>query len=249
MNNYIKADIGRILRKGSFLGAAAAFWGLFLLQVFVYFNPSFTAEMYVAKNTAFTGFFPLVVGLFVFMCIYADDFKCKSMQIAIGYGTPRRKIIIAKLIESMLLLIVITFITGFLVLGTPLILGLTPTQQQLSYLALTVVADMLRAIGYIALSTIPVFFTQNAVNGIIVYVLLSSKTVYIILTMIWGQELFVNLAGDLTQYLYTTQLYDACTLFSQAGQLDFAWMIAPVLYVFIPTIIAIIGFNKKELEF
>lgn len=171
------------------------------------------------------------------------------MQIAIGYGTPRRKIIIAKLIESMLLLIVITFITGFLVLGTPLILGLAPTQQQLSYLALTVVADMLRAIGYIALSTIPVFFTQNAVNGIIVYVLLSSKTVYIILTMIWGQELFVNLAGDLTQYLYTTQLYDACTLFSQAGQLDFAWMIAPVLYVFIPTIIVIIGFNKKELEF
>ncbi len=249
MNNYIKADIGRILRKRTFLGAVAAFWGLFLLQVFIYFNPSFTAEMYVAKITAFTGFFPLIVGLFVFMCIYADDFKCKSMQIAIGYGTPRRKIIIAKLIESMLLLIVITFITGFLVLGTPLILGLAPTQQQLSYLVLTVVADMLRAIGYIALSTIPVFFTQNAVNGIIVYVLLSSKTVYIILTMILGQELFVNLAGDLTQYLYTTQLYDASTLFSQAGQFDFAWIIAPVLYVFIPTIIAIIGFNKKELEF
>lgn len=249
MNNYIKADIVRILHKRTFLGAVATFWGLFLMQVFIYFNPSFTAEMYVAKITAFTGFFPLMVGLFIFMCIYADDFKCKSMQIAIGYGTPRRKIIIAKLIESMILLIVITFITGFLVLGTPLILGLTFTQQQLSYLALTVIADMLRAIGYIALSTIPVFFTQNAVNGIIVYVLLSSKTVYIILTMILGQELFVNLAGDLTQYLYTTQLYDASTLFFQAGQFDFAWIIAPVLYVFIPTIIAIIGFNKKELEF
>lgn len=249
MTNYIKADIGRLLHKRTFLGAIALFWGLFLLQVFIYFNPSFTLEMYVSKITAFTGFFPLIIGLFVFLCVYADDFKCKSMQIAIGYGIRRRNIVLAKLTESVLLLFATALLTGILMVGTPLVLGLGCTWQQFSYLSLTMVADMLRTVGYLALSTIPVFFTQNAVNGIIIYVLLASKTIYIILTMILGQDLLVNLAGDLSKYLFTVQLYDSRTLISQTGQVDSGWIAALVIYVFIPTVIAVVGFSKKELEF
>lgn len=57
MNNYIGADLRRIFRKQSFLWAFGAFAGCFAILVFIYFNPNFTAEMYVSKMTSFMSFF------------------------------------------------------------------------------------------------------------------------------------------------------------------------------------------------
>lgn len=249
MTNYLSADLRRILRKQSFLGSVGLFAILFAILVFIYFNPSFTAEMYVAKLTSFLSFFPLIIGVFVFISVYADDFKCRSMQVAIGYGMPRSRIILAKLLESAILLFGTAVIMGILVLCTPVVLGLAPNTQQLMSLTLTVVAEMFRALGYLALSTIPVFFSQDAVGGIITYVLLSSKTVYIVLSMILGQELLVNSIGDLTQYLYTTQLYIVKANLVVGNPFIFTFVTTLLIYIVLPTIIAIVGFRKKELEF
>lgn len=249
MMNYLSADLRRILHKQSFLGSVGAFAVLFAVLVFIYFNPSFTAEMYVAKVTSFLSFFPLIIGVFVFMSVYADDFKCRSMQVAIGYGMPRSRIILAKLLESAILLLGIAVIMGILVLCTPVALGLAPNTQQLMSLALTVIAEMLRALGYLALSTIPVFFSQDAVGGIIADVLLSSKTVYIVMSMVLGQEFLVDTIGDLTQYLYTTQLYAVKADLMDGNPCIIPFVTALLIYIFLPTIIAIIGFRKKELEF
>ena len=249
MMNYLSADLRRILHKQSFLGSVGAFAVLFAVLVFIYFNPSFTAEMYVAKVTSFLSFFPLIIGVFVFMSVYADDFKCRSMQVAIGYGMPRSRIILVKLLESAILLLGTSVIMGILVLCTPVVLGLVPNTQQLMSLALTVATEMFRALGYLSLSTIPVFFSQDAVGGIIVYVLLSSKTVYIVLTMILGQEFLVNTIGDLTHYLYTAQLYTVKADLMSGNSFIFPFVTALLVYIVLPTIIAIIGFRKKELEF
>lgn len=181
MTNYIKADIRRILHKNTFLIAVGIFLALYAGMVFIYFNPSFTADMYVAKITSYLSYFPLIVGLFVFMSVYADDFKCKSMQVAI--------------------------------------------------------------------SAIAIFASQNAVNGIIFYVLFSTKSVYIILSMILGQNIIVNTIGDLTKYLYTPQLYAARTVIIQHGSVGAAPIVAIVVYVLLPAVISAIIFRKKELEF
>lgn len=249
MTNYLNADLRRILRKQSFLGSVGVFVLFFVVMVFIYVNPSFTAEMYVAKVTGFLSFFPLVIGVFVFISVYADDFKCRSMQVAIGYGIPRSHIILAKLMESTILLFATAGIIGGLVLYTPVVLGLAPNTQQLVSLALTVAAEMIRAQGYLALSTVPVFFSQDAVGGIIAYVLLSSKTVYIVLSMVLGQELLVDTIGDLTEYLYTVQLYTVKAELMEGAPFIFTFVAALLIYIVLPTGIAIIGFRKKELEF
>ena len=124
MTNYIKADIRRILHKNTFLTAVGIFFALYAGMVFIYFNPSFTADMYVAKITSYLSYFPMIVGLFVFMSVYADDFKCKSMQVAIGYGFSRSRIIAAKLAESFLLLTGVGIITGVLINIVPSVVGL-----------------------------------------------------------------------------------------------------------------------------
>lgn len=89
MNNYISANLRRIFRKQSFLWAFRAFAGCFAIHVFTYFDPNFIAGMYFPQMTEFIDYFPLVVELLTFLSVYADNFKCRSMQIVIGYGMPR----------------------------------------------------------------------------------------------------------------------------------------------------------------
>ena len=249
MINYISADLRRVFQKQSFLWAFGAFAGCFVLLVFIYFNPSFTAEMYVSKMTSFMSFFPLVVGLPTFLSVYADDFKCRSIQIAIGYGIPRGRIIFAKLLESAVLLLVTAMVMAILLAAAPLLLGLAPTAQQMDSLVLTTAAEFLRALGYITISAIAVFLTQNATGGTILYVLLSSKSVYIILTMLLGQDFLLGTVGDLTEYLYTAMIY-ACKADLLQGGHPFICLIAALLiYVALPTVISVVSFRKKELEF
>lgn len=249
MNNYIGADLRRIFRKQSFLWAAGAFAGCFAILMFIYSNPSFTAEMYVSKMTSFMSHFPLVIGLLTFLSVHADDFKCRSMQIAIGYGMPRGHIIFAKLLESAVLLLATTAGMTALLTAAPLLLGLTPTSQQMASLVLTAEAELLRALGYGAMSAVAVFLTQNATGGTILYVLLSSKTVYIIATMLLGQDFLRNTVGDLTKYLYTAMLYTCKADLVQGGQPYICLFFALLIYIVLPTVLSIVGFRKKELEF
>ena len=249
MTNYIGADLRRIFRKQSFVWAVWAFAGCFALLVFIYWGPSFTAEMYVSKMTSFMSFFPLVVGLLTFLSVYTDDFKCCSMQIAIGYGISRGRIIFAKLLENTVLLLATAAFMTILLAAAPLLIGLTPTAQQMASLVLTAGAELLRALGYGAISAVAVFLTQNATGGTILYVLLSSKTVYIILTMLLGQDFLLGTVGDLTKYLYTVMLYTCKADIVQGWKPCSCLISALLIYVVLPTIISFIGFRKKELEF
>lgn len=71
----------------------------------MWYNPTFTAEQYAAKVTGVLGFFPFVVGLPVFLAVYAEDLRCRALHTAIGCGVARGCIVAAKLLESALLLL------------------------------------------------------------------------------------------------------------------------------------------------
>lgn len=250
MIKYIRADILRIWHKKSFLTAVGIFYGLYALLVFIYFNPTFTSEMYVSKITNYLSYFPLLVGILIFLSVYADDFKCKSMQVAIGYGFSRTKIIVSKLIECALLLLGIGAITALIVNIVPVLLGIGDMSGDLTLsLVLTVIAEMLRTIGYVAISAIAIFASQNAVGSIVCYVLLSTKTVYIVFSIILGQDIIINIVGDLTKYLYTSRLYLAKMAILQGEGFILSLIVTLLVYVIVPTVISAIVFRKKELEF
>ena len=205
--------------------------------------------MYVTKVTSFMSFFPLVIGLFVFMSVYVDDFKCRAMQVAIGYGISRIKIVFVKLLESTILLLSIAVIIGVLVLYTPVILDLNPNTQHFISIELTMALEMLRTLAYLTLSSILVFFFHDVSYGIITYVMFSSKTVYIVMSMIMGQELLVNTIGDLRKYFYTSLLYTVKDEMINGKPFIMTFIAALLIYIIFPTAIAMIGFCKKELEF
>lgn len=249
MYNYILADIKRICHKKSFLMTIGAYTSLFLLMMFIYFNPTFTENAYAIKTTSFLGYFPLVIGLIVFLSVYYDDFKSKSMQVAIGYGMRRYKVVLSKIIESIVLFVLSIVIIGIIMVISPVLLGLKLNRSQITEILFTLIIEMLRAIGYISISSIPVFYTQNAVNGTILYVLLSSKTIMLFLSIILGQDFIVNIFGNLTKLVYTIGLYGIRSTFMQTGIINMSIVLMIIIYVILPTIISICGFRKKELEF
>lgn len=53
MSNYVLADIKRICHKKSFLRTIGIYIGLFCIMMFIYFNPTYTADAYVAKRQYF----------------------------------------------------------------------------------------------------------------------------------------------------------------------------------------------------
>lgn len=249
MTNYIFADIRRVFHKRSFLAAAGIYAGIFLFMMFVYFNPTFTPDAYAAKTESFLSFFPFLIGLALFLAVYYDDFKSRSMQVAIGHGMPRYKVVLSKFIESLILFATAALCVTALVLAAPAAMGLALSGTQIKALVSGVFVEMLRGIGYVSISAIPVFFTQNAVSGTICNVLLSSKTVLLLASMILGQEFIVNSFGDLAKYLFSVQLYAAQGAFVQAGSIGLALIITVAVYILLPVLISVYCFNKKELEF
>lgn len=248
MYNYLMTDLRRTARTAALRGSVGVFGALWAVLVFLWYNPTFTAEQYAAKVTGVLGFFPFVVGLPVFLAVYAEDFRCRTLHTAIGCGVARGCIVAAKLLESALLLLGAAAVLALPVLAAPVALGLDPDAGQLAGLAMTLGAKWLRALGYTALAALPVFCTQNALNGVILYVLLSSRTVYILLSLALGQSFVLDALGDLTGWLFTGLLYAAKgQLLQGPGGLP-PLLLAVAVYMALPTAASVLGFRKQELE-
>lgn len=249
MTNYIIADIKRVFLKKSFITFIGIYAGIFLLMMFIYSNPTFTAGAYVLKTKSFLGFFPLLIGLAIFLSVYYDDFKSKSMQTAIGYGISRHKIVISKFTESIVISILSALSVCIIILITPMLMKLSLSKAQSAELILGVVSEILRTIGYISISAVPAFYTQNAISGTILYVLLSSKTIMLFLTIILGQDIIVNIFGNLSKYIFTQQIYSFFNVLVENSEVKILSIIIILIYMLLPVLISAFSFNKKELEF
>lgn len=249
MLNYLIADLNRMSRKKSLIYTLATFLGLFLTMVFIIYTPNLDGGGYLSKTDLFLGFYPLVVGIPIFLSIYSDDFKSKAMQIAIGYGIDRNKIILTKAIETVILSVISGVLLGVLVTVVPKILGLTLTHEQFLELTLGALTGILKIIVYVGISTILVYHYQNAMYGTISFVLLGSGTVGMILNLILSQQFVVDLVGNLTEHMFTTLLAMEKLNYMTKGSFNITSIIEIILYMVIPVIVSMIIFRKKELEF
>ena len=64
-----------------------------------------------------------------------------------------------------------------------------------------------------------------------------------------GQDFLIGTVGDLTECLYTAMVYTCKTDLIQGGQPFICLILALLIYVVLPTIVSIVSFRKKELEF
>ena len=99
MKNLIKGDIRRIMCKRSFWIAFIAF----VIVLFYLFGMNYSSLNYLQGNIDGMGDLGgTVLGVAVFLAVYADDFKSMTIISVIGRGNSRLKVILAKFINSVL---------------------------------------------------------------------------------------------------------------------------------------------------
>ena len=110
MRNVILTDIRRAQVKKSLIICMIIMVGIAVISsVGIRILPMFSdnpSQAYGSLLSGLSSFFgPLLIGIPIFSAIYTDDFKSRSMQIAIGRGVSRPKMMLARFLETLILVI------------------------------------------------------------------------------------------------------------------------------------------------
>ena len=249
MHNYMLADIARVLKKRSVrVGIPGFELCLALLLLFYGGNGVVSADMRRAAEFALD-FFPLVIGTLLFVSVYADDFKCRAMQVAIGAGVSREGIVLAKFGECALLLLFTLLPTAALCFLLPGIRNLFYTGKETFSVALTIAQVFLRTLGFMQLAATLCFLTQNSLQGAIAFALLSSNAMFILITMTLLTGPLKDNVGRLRPFLYTALLRSVQSNIQNGKPFAGIFVLAIGMYMLLPLILALLGFRKKELSF
>ena len=120
MRNCIKADILRVQRKkGLIIMSIIIMLIIAIAGIVARTSGDKGPDRFFLILSATLGFNTLMLGIPVFNAVLGDDFKSKSMQTAIGHGLSRDKLILARLIEIIVIVIeaYIVFLLGILIFG------------------------------------------------------------------------------------------------------------------------------------
>lgn len=254
MRNVILTDIRRAQVKKSLIICMIIMVGIAVISsVGIRILPMFSdnpSQAYGSLLSGLSSFFgPLLIGIPIFSAIYTDDFKSRSMQIAIGCGVSRPKMMLARFLETLMLVIewhvifsVVAIICGFI--------DGANGSQMLSCIG-SVWGTSIKMVVFLSLSLLFVYGTQNPTTGLVFYIIFVANVLDLVFT-------FIDMIPSLKDHnIEVSQFFpaSACSNFLNAisegdGLHIFTWGLGVFVgYIILPLIISINIFNKKELEF
>ena len=239
MRRLIIADVFRVLRKPSIY----VWFGIYLF-LFVFdpsSNPTDFDEMYNGLQMTYNYIWPFMMGIPVFMAVYADEFKAGAMQTAIGRGLSRKKIIFAKYLDCVilaLLLSIVEAISEIIVMRSHM---LSVSQLQMVRFLVSALASCLKTIGAMSFASVFVFLTLNASLGLIVLMLVMAFAESILQ---WVQT---ALHIPVLTYSYMGQADSFCNGLAQ-GEGWIMPLLVFIAYMIVFNILGVAVFRRKELE-
>lgn len=237
MRKLIRADISRILRKPTF-------YILIVLSLieFAAIPAGQTAALQIEGFKTQINIFPLFfVGIPAFLAIFSDEMKSGRMIDVMGGGLSRKKILLAKLLDFLILLLMYFAVAYgiMLIKNTTAGIGVTP-KQNLNLLLYCMFA-IIKLFGFFALASLVVFASWSAAGGIIILLIMGT------LSSVLLQLIQDNLNLPFFDVSYVGLLESSFASFA-AGK--FGWQIIPALLIYLGgvIIISIVIFNRKEIE-
>ncbi len=241
MRRLIRGDIFRILRKIGFYILPIIYYILFIIMDVTAKNV--TIEDYVMVMDLTCSYISaFAFGIPVFLGVYADELKSGAMQISIGRGISRKKIVLCKYINCVFLglfLYIIDYIMRLVLVKYIYMINLTPLQNMRMILIL--LSSYLKMIGAIGFCTIFVFITWNASIGMVV-MLISLSVIEPMLKMIQSSSKLPAF-----NYSYMGQVEQTCNNLAVNSGWCFSMLIV-FAYIALFNLIGIIIFGRKELE-
>lgn len=249
MRRLLAGDIGRIIFKKSFcvsfiilmtVSIAVAAW-----QYYLEYQTGY-AFMYYAVNCISISV--MILGLIIFMGAYADEFSSMMLANVIGRGFSRKKVVLAKLLASAILLLALTVVFTASMLILKSLMGVDMTDIEYRALLLASFTDFYDTMGAIAISALFIFVSGNIALGIFMYIGVSLllPVVFALTDMIpalsgfhFSRYSFSGLNNTGFSMIMTGSYVQGIITLALSGLLYIGLSTAAALYVFI----------KKELEF
>lgn len=165
MRTLIRADLRRILAKPGFYICPLILFALFVYGLFK--SPVEYDSYYDSLDIQLNYLYPFLVLLPVFTCVYGDELKSGTMITAIGRGLSRKKVIIAKFIDTLVLSL--AFCLFFLLMDQITFdrFSVVLTKVQVLRIFSAFAAAWLQILGYCAFAAIFVYLTWNSSVGLV----------------------------------------------------------------------------------
>ena len=239
MRALIRADLRRIRRRLSFKVIMII---LLLWQFLDMIQSEETSEVYLSNADRKLGTtYLLIVTIFVFLNVFADDHKSNTYASVIGTGMKRRTLLLAKVMDCAVLTgiyyIAMTLFRNFLYL----LLDVPLSARQRHTVFLIALFAALRGISYLIISMLVLYLTDSTAAAL---------TADVVIVMFVGRILkFVQTAYHIGIYDFMLDgLFENAMANISVGRLP--WQIIPAAAVYFCGAFAAAAFvfEKKELQ-
>lgn len=245
MIRYLKADLHRISRRIPRYIALAILY-LLSIALFLIISDGRTIYQVVEFMTTIIPYICVLFGLFEYMFVYSDDLRAKTMQIAIGTGIHRGKVVLTKWLEALILCIFDLIVLLAIICICCAIMGVTLTAEPARDVVIILLFGLIKIMGCMAFTMIFHFRTQNTNTGMLVYIASALGIVNFAFDTILS-------IGFLNSLHLTRILFDNLVSVARAraliGSVSILPLLGIVLYFIAAYFITLKLFEKRELEF
>lgn len=245
MIRYLKADLHRISRRIPRYIALVLLYAVCIIAA-LFFAEGRTIYEIINVMTKIIPYVCCIFGLIEYIYVYSDDVKAKTMQIAIGTGIHRGKVILTKWLE-LLILCVLDFIVLFVVFCVCCtVRGASLSGEPAADIIILILFGLIKIMGCVGFTMIFHFRTQNASTGMLVYL----ASAFGIVNMFFSTLVTI---GFLKNLPLSSMLFDSLLDVARAraiiGSFSFPHILGIVIYLVAAYFITLKLFEKRELEF
>ena len=249
MLNYIRADLLRITRRVPRIVILLAFYAISRTIVF-------TCAVNGQKNSiglmaAVPGLFSLMgalFGLVELMSVFSDDFRAKTMQVAIGLGVSRPQVVLAKTIEYVVLNLVDGLVLALLFMAGSQLVGIGLNGDDLYQLLLRAPMLAINALIPALFTMIPIFYLQSTgIAGVLFLFLYIDPVAQLINFTVSGGEFLIRYR--LNELPFSALLATATTALTLHLAFPLTQLLGLIAYIVLGYALIVLVFRKRELEF
>lgn len=248
MINYMRADLYRVNRRVPRLVWLLICFGIAAVTLLISLNHVvWNSVNYTASVTSMLELMSLILGFFEMIYIFSDDFKAKSMQVAIGGGVTRLQVVLTKFFEVVLLV----FVDMLILFVCSLLFGAVSEihflGEQIWELFAILISEVLKIAMYVSLTMIVLFYFQSAGVSVVLYAFAALDPISLLLQVLQTKYTLIT-DLHLISYTYTSVsgLFQTQLVF---GKLSISSLLLMLVYIGAATAVTVVLFNKRELEF
>ncbi|MCR5650991.1 MAG: hypothetical protein K6F86_07415 [Lachnospiraceae bacterium] len=247
MKDLILADVTRIFRKPTYRIVLLICLGLSLVWAIRARLNVWNGYTFVTGQAGVLKIAGVILGISIYLSVYADEFSSNSMQCLIGHGISRFRLLLAKFVDCVIVTVATFLIYFFFTMMLGLGLGAGINAAELKYISGLMMVWMFRSLGYATFSMIVLYWTKNVALATIAdaILLFAAGTLLSFLNNIPVIKFL-----HMNTYIFEGMLTVANSSIQLGQASGWLWILFAIAKICVFSIVvSFLLFRKKELDF